>query len=272
MKDNYTVLMSVYWKDRPEWLRESLDSIFSQTLRPKEVVLVEDGALGDELESVIMFYKEKYDFTKVIKIEQNVGLGRALNEGLKYCSNDIVARMDSDDIAMPERMARQLEVFDRCSDIDVVSCWIDEFMGSKSNIVSTKSLPENHEAIEKYAKRRCPVNHPAVMFRKSAVMAAGGYKHFRLFEDYYLWARMLVNGSKFYNIQEPLLWFRVSPEMYKRRGGIRYAIDEIKFQQELYRIGFIGFGDKLYNIGVRSVVRLIPNGLRAFFYKKVLRR
>ena len=110
MKDNYTVLMSVYWKDRPEWLRESLDSIFSQTLRPKEVVLVEDGALGDELESVIMFYKEKYDFTKVIKIEQNVGLGRALNEGLKYCSNDIVARMDSDYIAMPERMARQLEV------------------------------------------------------------------------------------------------------------------------------------------------------------------
>ncbi len=229
MKDNYTVLMSVYWKDRPEWLRESLDSIFSQTLCPKEVVLVEDGALGDELESVIRFYKEKYDFTKVIKIEQNVGLGRALNEGLKYCSNDIVARMDSDDIAMPERMARQLEVFDRCSDIDVVSCWIDEFMGDKSNIVSTKSLPENHEAIEKYAKRRCPVNHPAVMFRKS-------------------------------------------PEMYKRRGGIRYAIDEIKFQQELYRIGFIGFGDKLYNIGVRSVVRLIPNGLRAFFYKKVLRR
>lgn len=267
----YSVLMSVYHKDHSKWLDESLESIFGQTARADEVVLVEDGPIGEDLEEVIERYSNAHKELRVIRIEQNGGLGRALNEGLKYCSNEIVARMDADDICFPDRFEKQLKVFENNPDIDIVSSWISEFIDVKENIVSVRRLPEDHTKIADYAKKRCPINHPAVMFRKSAVSAAGGYKHFKLFEDYYLWARMLVNGSKFYNIQESLLWFRVSPEMYKRRGGLRYSIDEIRFQQELHRIGLIGFWNMLYNIGIRSMVRIMPNGLRGFVYKKALR-
>lgn len=267
----YSVLMSVYHKDHCKWLDESLESIFGQTVRADEVVLVQDGPIGEDLEKVIKYYSRAYKELIVIRLEKNGGLGKALNEGLKYCSNELVARMDSDDICFPNRFEKQLKVFESNSNVDVVSSWINEFMDTKENIVSVRRLPEEHDDVAKYAKRRCPINHPAVMFRKSAVLAAGGYKHFRLFEDYYLWARMLVNGCRFYNIQEPLLWFRVSPEMYKRRGGLRYSIDEIRFQQELYRIGLISFWNMLCNIGIRSIVRIMPNGLRGFIYKKALR-
>lgn len=271
MDSKYSVLISVYVKDNQKWLRDSLGSIFNQTYLANEVVLVEDGPIGEDLENVVREFEAIYNSLKVIRLPSNVGLGRALNEGLKYCTNDLVARMDADDICYPERFERQLKIFNNNPEIDIVSSWINEFEDDKSNIVSIRRLPEKHNEIKQYAKKRCPINHPAVMFRKHAVLETGGYKHFRLFEDYYLWARMLVNGSIFYNIQEPLLWFRVSSDMYKRRGGLRYAIDEIRFQQELYRIGFIGYWDKVINISIRIIVRLFPNNLRSFFYKKVLR-
>ena len=127
--------------------------------------------------------------------------------------------MDTDDIAMPERFEKQLAVFKKYPDIDVVGAWINEFEDNVSNIKSVRKLPELPDDIRQFAKRRNPINHPVVMFRKSAVLAAGGYRHFPLFEDYYLWIRMLMNGAKFYNIQESLLYFRFSPEMFKRRGG-----------------------------------------------------
>lgn len=160
----------------------------------------------------------RYPYLKVLSLVTNRGLGKALNEGLKYCSHELVARMDTDDIAMPERFEKQLAVFKKYPDIDVVGAWINEFEDNVSNIKSVRKLPELPDDIRQFAKRRNPINHPVVMFRKSAVLAAGGYRHFPLFEDYYLWIRMLMNGAKFYNIQESLLYFRFSSEMFKRRG------------------------------------------------------
>ena len=270
MKKQFSVLMSVYAKEKPEYLSEALDSIIKQTVVPDEIVLVEDGPLSSGLLDVIQRYKERGRI-KSVKLQKNVGLGAALNKGLEVCSYDLVARMDSDDISYPDRFERQLEVFKRNQDVDIVSSWISEFSDSTDNIVSVRRLPEQHSDIAKFAKRRCPINHPAVMFRKEAVIASGGYKHFRLFEDYYLWARMLVHGCTFYNIQEPLLWFRVSLKMYKRRGGIRYTIDEIKFQSELKNLGLINNWEKISNIGIRMFVRLIPNSMRSFLYRKFLR-
>ena len=248
-----------------------MDSIFTQTTCPDEVILVEDGPLSSELNDIISEYSAKYPTLKIIPLPTNQGLGKALNEGLKHCSYDIVARMDTDDIAKPDRFEKQLAVFEKYLDIDVVGAWIDEFEDDISEVKSVRKLPELPDDIRQFAKRRNPINHPVVMFRKSAVLAAGGYQHFPLFEDYYLWIRMLMNGAKFYNIQESLLYFRFSPEMFKRRGGWRYVISELHFLQKMRQMHFISFSEFMQNLFVRFSIRLIPNSLRAIVYTKLIR-
>ena len=245
--------------------------IFTQTTCPDEVILVEDGPLSSELNDIISEYSAKYPTLKIIPLPTNQGLGKALNEGLKHCSYDIVARMDTDDIAKPDRFEKQLAVFEKYLDIDVVGAWIDEFEDDISEVKSVRKLPELPDDIRQFAKRRNPINHPVVMFRKSAVLAAGGYQHFPLFEDYYLWIRMLMNGAKFYNIQESLLYFRFSPEMFKRRGGWRYVISELHFLQKMRQMHFISFSEFMQNLFVRFSIRLIPNSLRAIVYTKLIR-
>mgnify|MGYP000748248897 FL=1 len=267
----FSVLLSLYIKEQPSHLRKSLDSLFSQTLLPAEIILVKDGKLTPELNAVVSDYVQHYSILKVITLDMNQGLGKALNEGLKHCSYDLVARMDTDDIAKTNRFEKQLEILKNQPEIDIISSWIDEFEGDITQIISTRKVPEFHGDIYKYAKKRCPINHPAVMFRKSTVLAAGGYKHFPLFEDYYLWVRMLMNDAKFYNIQESLLYFRTSTDMFKRRGGWNYAINEYKLQKEFKNIGFINNIDFFYNISVRFISRILPNRLRTIFYKTMLR-
>lgn len=267
----FSVLLSVYYKESYSAFCKSLDSIFTQTTCPDEVILVEDGPLGSDLNDIISEYSAKYPTLKIIPLPTNQGLGKALNEGLKHCSYDIVARMDTDDIAKPDRFEKQLAVFEKYSDIDVVGAWIDEFEDDISDVKSVRKLPELPDDIRQFAKRRNPINHPVVMFRKSAVLAAGGYQHFSLFEDYYLWIRMLMNGAKFYNIQESLLYFRFSPEMFKRRGGWRYVISELRFLQKMRQMHFISFSEFMQNLFVRFSIRLIPNSLRAIIYTKLIR-
>ena len=267
----FSVLLSVYYKESYSAFCKSLDSIFTQTTCPDEVILVEDGPLSSELNDIISEYSAKYPTLKIIPLPTNQGLGKALNEGLKHCSYDIVARMDTDDIAKPDRFEKQLAVFEKYLDIDVVGAWIDEFEDDISDVKSVRKLPELPDDIRQFAKRRNPINHPVVMFRKSAVLAAGGYQHFPLFEDYYLWIRMLMNGAKFYNIQESLLYFRFSPEMFKRRGGWRYVISELHFLQKMRQMHFISFSEFMQNLFVRFSIRLIPNSLRAIVYTKLIR-
>lgn len=268
---SFSVLMSLYYKERPLFLCASLDSVFNQSIVPDEIVLVEDGPLTDELYSVLGKYEKKYPQLKRVKLPQNGGLGKALNEGLKYCSNEIVARMDTDDIAMPDRFETQLKYLSSHLEVDVLSGWIKEFEGSIDNCLSIKKVPETHNEIGKYIRSRNPLNHPAVIFRKSSVERAGGYKHFPLFEDWYLWARMYKSGAIFANIQEPLVYFRTSPEMYKRRGGIEYAKNSTKFQFKLYNLGLISLFQALKSSLIRVGVYLLPNNIRSFIYSKFLR-
>ena len=268
----FSVLLSLYIKEQPSYLIQSLESLFSQTLPPDEIVLVKDGPLTTELDAIVSDYATRHASLKVVSLPRNMGLGRALNEGLKHCSYDLVARMDTDDVAKPQRFQRQVEMFTAHPELDVCSAWIDEFEGDMTHVVSVRKLPEQHEDIAAYAKSRCPVNHPVVMFRKSAVLAAGGYRHFPLFEDYYLWVRMLMNGAHFYNIQESLLYFRFSPAMFKRRGGWKYGMDECRFQTLLWKSGFLSLPEYVRNVAIRLITRLMPNVLRAWVYKRLLRK
>lgn len=267
----FSVLLSIYYKESPEFLQECFNSILSQTLQPNEIILVKDGPITNELESVITEYASLMPMLKIIPLTENQGLGKALNEGLKHCSYDIVARMDTDDICKPDRFEKQISIFKTNHDIDIVSSWIEEFEENTSNILSVRKLPETHSEIYAYGKKRCPINHPVVMFKKKAVLAAGGYMHLPLFEDYYLWIRMLVNGAKFYNIQESLLYFRTSEAMFMRRGGLKYALTEVSFLWKMHEIGYVNFFSTIKSILIRFTVRLMPNSVRSLIYKKLLR-
>lgn len=268
----FSVLMSLYHKERPEYLRQSLESVFTQTARAREVVLVKDGPLTPELDAVVAEYAARYPELKIVALPVNSGLGIALDAGLRQCTHELVARMDTDDIAKPNRFERQLQTFEDFPDLDLVNTWIDEFEDDPAHTVSTRRLPEFPFELYSYGRKRCPVNHPSVMFRRRSVLFAGSYRHCMMFEDYHLWVRLLLNGAKFYTIQESLLHFRASTDMYRRRGGLRYALSEVQLQRHMYRLGYIGLRRMAANIAVRFTTRMVPNSLRTFIYKRFLRR
>ena len=272
MNQKFSVLISLYKTNVPLFFEQALESCFEQTYPPSEIVLVIDGESTDEQQKIIEKFNLKYkDILKVVPLEKNIGQGPALNEGLKFCSHELVARMDTDDISKPTRFEKQLMAFEQNKEIDAVSSWVDEFIDTPDTIISTRKLPENHSEILKYSKSRCPLNHPAVIYKKSKVIECGGYELYGFMDDYVLWMKLLKNGAIFYNIQESLLFYRMGGDMYKRRGGFNYAINECKLQWLFYNYGMINIPIAIKNILFRSFARIIPDRLRAFIYKKYLR-
>ena len=269
----FSVLLSLYPKEHPSYLQQSLNSLFSQTLLPDEIILVKDGLLTAELDAIVSDYAARYPILKVIPLPQNQGLGKALNEGLKYCSYDLVARMDTDDIAKPDRFEKQMKVFEEYPELDLVGAWIDEFEGTPQHVLSIRRVPETSEQILAYCKKRNPVNHPVVMFRKSAVLAAGGYLHFPLFEDYYLWVRMAQNKCVMANTGTVLAHVRVGKDMYSRRGGKKYFASEVRLQKYMLNNKIIRFDTYIINILKRFIVQMVlPDRLRGWVFRKFARK
>lgn len=265
----YSVLMSVYEKETADNLRQSAESIFAQTVLPSEFVLVIDGKIGAELQNEVTQLSEKYKI-KEVYLPCNLGLGPALNMGLKHCTNEIVARMDSDDIAMPERIEKQLALLEQ-TDADIVSCAVLEFEGSVENVTATKSVPQTHEEILSYVRRRNPFNHPAVVYKKSVITSLGGYEDYKFFEDYELFARALAKGYKGANLKEPLLFMRAGSAMYARRGGRQYVYCIRRFYNKMQSLGLCSAKDKLLCVFPRIIIALAPGFLRRFVYKTLLR-
>ena len=269
----YSVLMSVYHKENAEYLRTAMDSIWNQTIRTDDFVLVCDGPLNDELDAVIEAMRAAHpDTLHVVRLEKNGGLGNALNMGIKHCKHELVARMDSDDISRPDRCERQLKMFQEHPDISVVSGIVEEFTTSTSEIEARRVPPETQNEIVQFAKKRNPFNHPCVMYKKSAVEAAGGYQDFYLLEDYYLWIRMLQKRITGYNLQEPLLWMRAGSDMYKRRAGWKYAMSQKALFKYMKDNGFIGGSQYMKSVAVRTASSITPNWLREFMFKTVMRK
>lgn len=217
--------------------------------------------------TIISIWKNKLeDILKIIPLENNVGLGDALNIGLKNCTYELVARMDTDDISLPNRFEEQIKIFEK-NEIDICSSWISEFKYDENKINSFRKLPENHHDIVKYAKIRCPINHPAVMYRKTIVNKAGGYQKMMLMEDYYLWGRMIVSGAKFYNIQNVLLSMRTGDGMLERRSGVKYAKSEIILLKEFKKIGLLTTIEYVKNLFIRVPIRVLPIKILKFAYQ-----
>jgi glycosyltransferase involved in cell wall biosynthesis len=265
----FSVLMSVYKNDRPAWLKESLDSLFNQTLKADEVLIVKDGPLTLELEAVLDSYSDKS--IRYLAFPENRGQEMALREGLLACTHELIARMDSDDVCHPDRFRLQVQAFEQDPKVDVVGTSIIEFDESIADASTIRTLPAGGDELRKYAKRRSPTNHAAVMYRKSAVLAAGNYESFLWNEDYHLWARMLMSGAVFKNIPDIMLYVRGGKSMYQRRGGWKYAKQDIKLQLRFYEIGFLSLFDTAINLILRVPIRVLPNSLRRFIYESFLR-
>lgn len=270
---NYSVLMSVYYKEKAEWLLEAMESIWNQTEKTDDFVLVCDGPLNEDLESVIHEMEIKHsDVLHVIRLNKNSGLGNALNIGLQNCKNNLIARMDSDDISRPNRCKQQIELFQKNQDLSICSGIVEEFTNNPQYIDSQRIPPENHNQILSFIKKRNPFNHPCVMYRKSAVEAAGGYQDFYLLEDYFLWIRMIRIGCIGYNIQQPLLWMRAGHELYKRRSGWKYTRSQIALCRYMKDIHFLSSTEYYMICFVRSVFSLMPNAIREIAYTFFLRK
>ncbi len=270
--DGFSVLMSVYKKEKTEYLKESFRSILTQTVKPDQVVLVEDGHLTDELEEAVQEFENLCPELEVLRFTENRGLGKALADGLLACRYPLVARMDTDDIAFPDRFEKQLKAFQEDPELDICGGHVLEFSGSVDHILRRKTVPLTNEEIRQYARTRNPFNHPTVMYKKEAVLKAGSYQHMPGFEDYYLWARMLAAGCKARNLDDFILYFRAGEDVYRRRGGWQYLKNAVHARWAIHKTGVSGFGDFLYAVSGQAVVSLMPNGLRGRFYDRVLRK
>lgn len=269
----FSVLMSVYKNEKAEYLKQAIDSILLQTLMPNEIVIVKDGILTDELEQVINTYLSNYDnLIKIVSFCENRGLGLALRDGVLACSNEYIARMDTDDIAAQDRFEQQFNYLNLHQEVAILGSWIKEFSDDLKNPDTVTNLPCTHEEILNFAKKRNPFRHMTVILKKSAVIDSGNYRDFLWFEDYDLWVRMLSKGYVGANLPLYLVNVRAEDDMFARRGGYKYLKQDLKFQKFLLDNRFINIIQFLKNILFRSMVRIMPNRLRVLVYKAFLRK
>lgn len=270
----YSVLMSLYYKENPSYLRKSLDSMMNQTVKPDEIVMVFDGLLTKELYEVMDSYvSENPNLFRIVKNECNLGLGLSLQKGLKMCKNELVARMDTDDISKKYRCEKQLDLFNAIPSLDIVGGNIGEFIDSPEKIVSYRNVPQNDNEIKKFMESRCGFNHMTVMFKKSSVINSGNYIDWFYNEDYYLWLRMMENGCIFANIDDVLCYVRVGKDMYARRGGLKYFKSELSLQRYMFQHKIINCNKYILNVVKRFIIQVIlPNQLREIVFKLFARK
>lgn len=267
----FSVLMSVYEKEEPAYLREALQSVIQQTYPPTEIILMEDGKLTNELEQVIQEIKQECSYLKTIRIEQNVGLGRSLAKGILETSCDWVARMDTDDIAKKDRFALQCEFIKKHPDCVVVGGYMEEFSDDAS-WHKIKEVPVDKDKIREYARYRNPLNHMTVMMKKEAILEIGNYHHVPGFEDYELWSRLLSKGYIVCNIPKVLVEARTNPALYERRGGLKYCKEYLKLRKTQRQLGLLGKVSYVKACMMSILITLQPVWLRKLVYQKILRK
>lgn len=263
---NFSVLVSSYYKDNPNELSIALRSIWDdQIIKPAEIVIVKDGPLTTQLDAVINEFSQRAP-VKLVPLEKNQGLGLALAEGIKNCTYEYIARMDGDDISLPDRFEKQVKFLEQHPEVTICGGMIREFSGSPDNITGKRILPEKHQDILKFAKKRCPFNHMTVMYRKQAILQVGNYQHFPYYEDYYLWARLLAENFIAENLPDILVNVRAGHNMLARRKGWIFFTSEIALAIKFKKIKFLSVFQMLQNILMRAPVRLLPVYILRFIY------
>ncbi len=271
----FSVLMSVYKNDKPEDFRIALESVTTrQTLKPSEVVVVVDGPVPDEINSILAeAANANLDLYKIVRFEQNQGLGIALQKGLEAASNEIVMRMDSDDIAVSDRFEKQMAFMVKHPEVAVCGGQIAEFIDSVDNVVGHRTVPCGNDEITRYMKSRCAFNHMTVVLRRSMILGVGNYQPWFWNEDYYLWIRLMIARCAFANLHDTLVNVRVGKEMYQRRGGMKYYKSEKDIQKFMFQNSLISYPRYCVNVMIRFIIQVaMPNWLRGFVFRKLFRK
>lgn len=270
----FSVLMSVYCNDKPEWVRIAVESIsIRQTVQPDEVFIVVDGPVPDNLAQMLYKLQQEISTIHLEWCKENRGLGLALQYGLARVKHEIVARMDSDDISVPNRFEQQLIMLEQDPKLSIVGGHISEFIDSPDNIVGNRIVPITDVEIRTYMKKRDGLNHMTVMFRKSEVLRVGSYQHWYYNEDSWLWIRMYLGGCKFGNLDKTLVNVRVGKDMYARRGGWKYFKSEVGLQKIRLKKHIISLPRYYRNICIHFFIKvLIPNKVRGSIFQHLLRR
>lgn len=272
---NFSIITSIYKNDKPEFVRVALDSmLINQTIKPTEIVLVRDGLVPVTLEAVLIEYETRYpDVFNIIRLEQNGGLGNALKLGVETAKYDIVARMDSDDICLPNRFELQLKYMELHPNVDIIGGQMTEFIDTPDNIIGKRIVPCTNDEIYNFMKNRCALNHVTVMFRKEAVLKAGNYQDWFWNEDYYLWVRMMIAKCKFANVPNVLVNVRSGADQYARRGGRKYYESEKGIKKLQLENNMITKKEYLYFVSQRYILQiLMPNWLRGWVFRKLARK
>lgn len=272
---NFSIITSIYKNDKPDFVRVAFDSILiNQSVKPSEIVLVQDGPVPTELSVLLIEYQQKFaDVMRVIRLEENKGLGNALMLGVENARYEYIARMDSDDICLPNRFEIQLKFLEEHPDVDILGGQMTEFIDTPDNIIGRREVPMENEGIYRFMKSRCALNHVTVMFRKSAVLKVGNYQDWLLNEDYYLWVRMILARCKFANVPEVLVNVRSGVDQYARRGGRKYyesekGIKKLQLENKMIsRIEYTIFVTERYIIQI-----LLPNWLRGWVFRTLARK
>lgn len=271
--EQYSVLMSVYHKENPVFFEEALRSMMEQTVRTDDFVIVCDGPLSSTLDAVLEKYVREYPgIFNVVRLEKNVGIGMAANIGLQHCKNDLVAKMDADDISVPTRCERQLERFAQCPELTVLGGFIDEFNDDPQKPCSVRTVPTAYEEIREFARRRQPFNNMTVMYRRTAVQKVGGYRDFRRSEDFDLYIRLLHAGYYGENLDQVLVKARVDADAFSRRGSWETLAGCANSRWQSFRMGYASLLDVCVCVGGEAVIMISPIWLRKYIYQRFLRK
>lgn len=271
----FSIITSVYKNDNPDFVRVALDSMLvNQSIIPDEIVLVQDGPIPEGLSALLKEYEVKYPYVMhIIRLEKNGGLGNALRLGVEKAKFDICARMDSDDICLPNRFEKQLFYLETHPECDIVGGQMTEFIDSPDNIVGRRDVPLTNDEIYQYMKSRCALNHVTVMFRKQAVLNVGNYKDWFWNEDYYLWVRMMMAKCQFANIPDVAVNVRSGADQYARRGGKKYFDSEIGIKKLMLKEGMITKTQFVINYIERFIIQLLlPNSVRGWVFRTFARK
>lgn len=265
--------MSIYENENPDYFKLSIESMINQSLPPSEIVIVKDGKLPEELDSVIEEYQSFYtNLFSIVPLEHNVGLGKALNEGLKVCKYELVARMDTDDISTNERCELQVKEFMKDKSLTIIGSNIDEFYDEPEQIATSRVVPSDHKEILKFAKRRNPFNHPSVMYKKTEVLQCGGYGDFRRNQDLDLFVRMLHNGCRGKNINKSLLLFRANEDNLKRRKSWTKCKSYTAMIYNFWRKGYSSLWDLIVVATSQVIVLVAPTSFLEWLSNNYLRK
>lgn len=269
----FSVCMSVYKNDSPSFFEQAIDSVVRQSVCPDEVLLIIDGPIPDALRQKVLDKQKEFPVIRLVFLPENKGLGNALKVAVENVKYDVIARMDSDDLSLPDRFEKQLSFLEENPDVDIVGGQMVEFIDTPDNIIGQRVVPLSHDDIYNYMKSRCAFNHVTVMFKKEAVISVGNYQDWFWNEDYYLWVRMMLHGCKFANLPDVLVNVRSGIGQYARRGSMKYFKSEEGIQRYMLQHHLTSLPRYLYNVTGRFVIQvLMPNWLRGFVFRTFFRK